>query len=198
MSRAGRPDTAEGPDQRRDEAGANPDTDDYPSGVYFRGMNVPLALLGLLEREPSHGYDLKRDYDTLLRAGQAAAVRAGVRHPRPAGPRRQGHRGRGRAGRRARPQALRHHRRRASASSSSWLAEPVAPEPHLQTVLFVKVVLALMSGRSAEEYLDTQRAAAPGPHARAHRAAPQRRASSTRCSPTTACSTSKPTCAGST
>ena len=35
----------------------------------------------------------------------------------------------------------------------------MAPEPHLQTVLFVKVVLALMSGRSAEEYLDTQRAA---------------------------------------
>jgi len=27
-------------------------------------MSVPLTLLGLLEREPSHGYDLKRDYDT--------------------------------------------------------------------------------------------------------------------------------------
>ena len=26
-------------------------------------MTVPLTLLGLLEREPSHGYDLKRDYD---------------------------------------------------------------------------------------------------------------------------------------
>ena len=26
-------------------------------------MSVPLTLLGLLEREPSHGYDLKRDYD---------------------------------------------------------------------------------------------------------------------------------------
>jgi DNA-binding PadR family transcriptional regulator len=25
-------------------------------------MSVPLMLLGLLEREPSHGYDLKRDY----------------------------------------------------------------------------------------------------------------------------------------
>jgi DNA-binding PadR family transcriptional regulator len=25
-------------------------------------MSVPLTLLGLLEREPSHGYDLKRDY----------------------------------------------------------------------------------------------------------------------------------------
>jgi hypothetical protein len=44
----------------------------------------------------------------------------------------------------------------------SWLSEAVAPEPHLQTVLFVKVVLALMSGRPAEEYLDVQRAAHMG------------------------------------
>jgi hypothetical protein len=41
----------------------------------------------------------------------------------------------------------------------AWLAEPVEPEPHLQTVLFVKVVLALMSGRDAEHYLDIQRGA---------------------------------------
>ena len=39
----------------------------YTLSVYFRCMltslTVPLTLLGLLEREPSHGYDLKRDYD---------------------------------------------------------------------------------------------------------------------------------------
>ncbi|HEV3290467.1 MAG TPA: PadR family transcriptional regulator, partial [Streptosporangiaceae bacterium] len=40
-----------------------------------------------------------------------------------------------------------------------WLSEPAAPEPHLQTVLFAKVVLALMLGRSADRYLDAQRAA---------------------------------------
>ena len=28
----------------------------------------------------------------------------------------------------------------------TWLTEPVEPEPHLQTVLFAKVVLALMLG----------------------------------------------------
>jgi hypothetical protein len=39
-----------------------------------------------------------------------------------------------------------------------WLAEPVEPDANLQSVLFVKVVLALMSDRSAEEYLDRQRA----------------------------------------
>ena len=34
-------------------------------------MSVPLTLLGLLEREPSHGYDLKRDYDTFFGPGRA-------------------------------------------------------------------------------------------------------------------------------
>jgi DNA-binding PadR family transcriptional regulator len=41
----------------------------------------------------------------------------------------------------------------------AWLAEPVEAEPHLQTVLFVKVVLALILGRPAGHYLDVQRAA---------------------------------------
>ena len=40
-----------------------------------------------------------------------------------------------------------------------WLSEPTPPEPHLQTVLFAKVVLALMLGRPADGYLDIQRAA---------------------------------------
>src|SRR5579859_794430 len=34
------------------------------------GMSVPLTLLGLLEREPSHGYDLKRDYDAYFGRGK--------------------------------------------------------------------------------------------------------------------------------
>jgi hypothetical protein len=33
-------------------------------------MNVPLTLLGLLERGPSHGYDLKRDYDMYFGRGK--------------------------------------------------------------------------------------------------------------------------------
>ena len=40
-----------------------------------------------------------------------------------------------------------------------WLMEPVRAEPHLQSVLFTKVVLALMLGRPAEQYLDAQRGA---------------------------------------
>ena len=116
-------------------------------------MTVPLTLLGLLEREPSHGYDLKREYDALLRPGQAAALRAGVRD----------------AGRLARdgkvvggdvePGAGPDRKRyviteQGVTEVEAWLREPVEPEPHLQTVLFVKVVLALMLGRPAEDYLD--------------------------------------------
>jgi len=40
-----------------------------------------------------------------------------------------------------------------------WLTQPIEPEPHLQTLLFAKVVLALMLDRPADAYLDTQRAA---------------------------------------
>jgi hypothetical protein len=40
-----------------------------------------------------------------------------------------------------------------------WLAEPAPPEPDLQSELFAKVVLALMLGRPAGNYLDVQRAA---------------------------------------
>lgn len=38
-----------------------------------------------------------------------------------------------------------------------WIAEPELPEPFLQPTLFVKVVLALQSGRDAAGILDAQR-----------------------------------------
>ena len=43
------------------------------------------------------------------------------------------------------------------AEVDTWLAEPAEPEPHLQAVLFTKVILALMLGRPAENFLDSQR-----------------------------------------
>jgi hypothetical protein len=45
------------------------------------------------------------------------------------------------------------------AEVDDWLAETAEPEPHLQAVLFTKVILALLLGRPAESYLDAQRAA---------------------------------------
>ncbi len=35
-------------------------------------------LLGLLEREPSHGYDLKRDFDSYFGQGNHTAARLDV------------------------------------------------------------------------------------------------------------------------
>ena len=121
-------------------------------------MTVPLTLLGLLEREPSHGYDLKRDYDayfgrgkplsfgqvynTLSRLARDGKVVVGDVQP-----------GEG-------PDRKRYViTERGATEVDTWLAEPVEPEPHLQTTLFAKVTLALMLGRPAEAYLDTQRAA---------------------------------------
>lgn len=121
-------------------------------------MSVPLTLLGLLEREPSHGYDLKRDYDTYF----------GRSRPLPFG---QVYATLGRLARDSKvvigevePGAGPERKRYVitdlgSTELDTWLTEPVEAEPHLQTVLFTKVVLALMLGRPAEAYLDTQRAA---------------------------------------
>jgi DNA-binding PadR family transcriptional regulator len=121
-------------------------------------MSVPLTLLGLLEREPSHGYDLKRDYDalfgrgkplpfgqvyaTLGRLARDGKVTAGQSEPG-SGPDRKRY-------------AITTVGRREVAA---WLAEPVEAEPHLQTLLFTKVVLALLLGQDAGGYLDAQRAA---------------------------------------
>jgi DNA-binding PadR family transcriptional regulator len=121
-------------------------------------MSVPLTLLGLLEREPSHGYDLKRDYDsyfgrdrplpfgqvyaTLARLARDGKVVVGESEPG------------------AGPERKRYTITEAGVVEvEAWLAEPVEPEPHLQTVLFAKVVLALLLGRAADRYLDAQRAA---------------------------------------
>jgi DNA-binding PadR family transcriptional regulator len=116
-----------------------------------------MTLLGLLEREPSHGYDLKRDYDTFFSRGK----------PLPFG---QVYSTLGRLVRDGKivigeiepgvgPERKRYViTERGATEVDAWLTEPVEAEPNLQTVLFTKVVLALMLDRPAEEYLDIQRA----------------------------------------
>lgn len=121
-------------------------------------MNVPLTLLGLLEPAPSHGYELKHAYDD----------RFGRDRPLPFG---QVYATLGRLERDGRvaaqgvepgegPDRKRYAITREGVSVlEGWLGEPEAPEPHLQTILFAKVVLALLSGRPAAAFLDRQRAA---------------------------------------
>jgi DNA-binding PadR family transcriptional regulator len=126
--------------------------------LYARGVSVPLTILGLLEREPSHGYDLKRDYDVYFGGGKPlpfgqvyATLRRLARDGKVAG---------GDAEPGAGPDRKRYAiTELGSREFDAWLTRPIEPAPHLQTVLFSKVVLALMLGRPAEIYLDTQRAA---------------------------------------
>jgi DNA-binding PadR family transcriptional regulator len=128
------------------------------TGGTVAGMSIGLTLLGLLETGPRHGYDLKRAYDEhfgqdrplhygqvystlsrLLRDGlvEVDGVEAGE------GP----------------------ERKRYAITASGvtdvrdWLVTPERPEPYLHSALYTKVVLALMSGRSAAEVLDVQRGA---------------------------------------
>jgi DNA-binding PadR family transcriptional regulator len=120
-------------------------------------MSVPHALLGLLEREPSHGYDLKRDYDTYF--GRGKPVPFGQVYATLGRLARDGKVTAGDAEHGAGPERRRYAVTPMGESElAEWLAEPITPEPHLQSVLFVKVVLALMLGRSADAYLDAQRA----------------------------------------
>jgi DNA-binding PadR family transcriptional regulator len=121
-------------------------------------VSVPLTLLGLLERGPSHGYDLKRDYDAYfgqgrqLRYSQVYATLSRLARDGKAipGPVEQG----------AGPERRRYAITEAGiADVERWLAEPAPPEPDLHSELFAKVVLALMLGRPAARYLDAQRAA---------------------------------------
>lgn len=121
-------------------------------------MTVPLTLLGLLEREPSHGYDLKRDYD--LYFGRGKPLPFGQVYSTLARLARDGKVSAAEAEPGAGPERKRYVITEQGVTElETWLHQPVEPEPHLQTVLFAKVVLALMSGRSAPDYLDMQRAA---------------------------------------
>src|ERR1022692_3155517 len=104
-------------------------------------MNAPMALLGLLDREPSHGYDLKRDYDayfgrgrplpfgqvyaTLARLARDGKAIAGEAEPG-AGPART-------------PSPF---TETGKYGFGAWRGEPIPAEPYLQTNLFVKVVLS--------------------------------------------------------
>ena len=121
-------------------------------------MSVSATMLGLLEGRPSHGYELKRAYDQ----------RFGRDRPLPFG---QVYATLGRLERDGRVRVegteagAGPERKRYSitpdgiAELEEWLARPEPPEPHLQTVLFTKVVLALLSGRDADRFLDAQRSA---------------------------------------
>jgi DNA-binding PadR family transcriptional regulator len=121
-------------------------------------MSVPLTLLGLLERGPSHGYDLKRDYDAFF--GRGKPLRYSQVYATLSRLARDGKAIAGPVEQEAGPERRRYVITDTGvADVDQWLSEPVPPEPDLQSELFSKVVLALMLDRPANDYLDTQRAA---------------------------------------
>ena len=120
-------------------------------------MPVAQTFLGLLEEQPRHGYDLKRAYDE--RFGRDRPLQYGQVYSTLARLLKRGfvtvdgvEAGGG-------PERKRYAITDAGvADVERWLAEPEAPEPYLQSTLYAKVVLALVTGRGAQTILDAQRA----------------------------------------
>ncbi len=120
-------------------------------------MSIGQTFLGLLESTPRHGYELKRAYDeqfghgrplhygqvyaTLARLLKGGLVEVDGIEPG------------------AGPERKRYAITEAGITDvQQWLSQPEKPEPYLQSVLYTKVLLALLTGRNASEILDTQRA----------------------------------------
>jgi DNA-binding PadR family transcriptional regulator len=120
------------------------------------GMAIGTTFLGLLEGGPRHGYDIKRAYDerfgadrplsygqvyaTLARLLKHGLVEVDAIEPG------------------AGPERKRYAITAAGVTDvERWLDEPEKPEPYLQSTLYAKVVLALMTGRGAQALLDAQR-----------------------------------------
>jgi DNA-binding PadR family transcriptional regulator len=121
-------------------------------------MSIGHTLLGLLEKGPRHGYDLKKAYDE--RFGQDRPLHYGQVYTTLSRLLRNGlveeagvEAGEG-------PERKRYAITDAGVTDvEDWLGTPEKPEPYLQNTLYTKVVLALLSGRSADDVLDVQRAA---------------------------------------
>ncbi len=118
---------------------------------------VSYGLLGLLEATPRHGYELKREFDesfalwrpldfgqvyaTLSRLERNGQVRL-VGEEAGAGPSRKYY-------------AITSQGRTAL---DRWIFVPQPSQPFLQSELFVRVLLAVRSGRDVQQLLDAQRA----------------------------------------
>lgn len=122
-------------------------------------MNVPTTLLGLIEAEPSHGYELKRTYDTLF-ADHGRPLPFGQLYNTLARLERDGQVNVSGSEPGIGPDRKRYAITGTGVSTlEHWLAEPEQPQPLLHATLFVKVVLALLSQRPAARYLEAQRVA---------------------------------------
>ncbi|WP_327115967.1 PadR family transcriptional regulator [Streptomyces sp. NBC_01341] len=119
-------------------------------------MSISHTLLGLLETGPSHGYDLKRSFDATF--GQDRPLHYGQVYSTMSRLLKNGlvvvdgvEAGAG-------PERKRYAITETGITDvEQWLSTPERPEPYLQSTLYTKVVLALLTGRDAAGVLDTQR-----------------------------------------
>lgn len=121
-------------------------------------MSVAMTVLGLVEAAPRHGYEVRKVYDAHfgaqrpLKVGQLYATLGRLERDAliaPAGVDQLG--GPERTVFAATPAG----RDRVA----SWLGKAEPDAPYLQSVVFAKVLLALMAGRAAEQVLAVQRSA---------------------------------------
>ncbi|GGP53014.1 PadR family transcriptional regulator [Streptomyces abikoensis] len=120
-------------------------------------MSIAHTLLGLLEAGPRHGYDLKRAFDE--RFGHDRPLHYGQVYSTMSRLLKNGlvevdgvEAGGG-------PERKRYAITDAGVTDvEQWLGRPEKPEPYLQSTLYTKVVLALLTGRPADAILDAQRA----------------------------------------
>ena len=165
--------------------------------VYVAVMSVPMALLGLLDREPSHGYDLKRDYDAYF--GRGKPLPFGQVYATLARLARDGKASAGEAEPGAGPDRKRYTITEAGKNEvEAWLSRAHrsrAPPPDRP----LREGRALAHARPPRRGLPRR---ATGAHicggCASSPSSSNGTASSTPSSPTTASSTSRPTCAGST
>lgn len=121
-------------------------------------MSASYALLGILGKQASYGYDLKKEYDDLygkektLAFGQVYATLSRLLRDnkvtieateQSAGPERK----------------LYAITALGREDLEQWLATPEKLHPNTQTVLFIKVVTAVLLDKEPNVYLDAQRAA---------------------------------------
>lgn len=121
-------------------------------------MSIGNALLGLLEKGPRHGYDLKRAYDDQF--GQDRPLHYGQVYSTLSRLLRNGLVEESGVESGSGPDRKRYAITEAGVTNvAEWLATPESPSLYLNNTLYTKVVLALLSGRSATDVLDIQRAA---------------------------------------
>jgi DNA-binding PadR family transcriptional regulator len=126
--------------------------------LYSGPMFTSYPLLGILERRPNYGYDIKHEYDRLFAHGKPLAF--GQVYGSLARLQRDdkivstaSEQGGG-------PERKRYAITPAgSAELNLWLGQPENLQPDGQVVLFTKVVTAILVNKSPNRYLDAQRKA---------------------------------------